>query len=160
MTKSNLFWTSFVAAVPGAYLLFLMLMAVFRHMEAMPGLLKGVAIVALLMALAIFAFPAYIFVWHGGYVGLGTGTPKKKEKAQDQEEAAEVAATPAKGDSAIDEASQAGDLSGEADLEKTGPFDESSLSDAAAGESDEVIFEPSGELEDDFEFEEFDDEEK
>lgn len=155
MTKANLFWTSFVAAIPGAYLFFLMIMAVLRNMEAMPGLLKGIAIAALVMAFAIAAFPAYIFLWYGG-MGFG-GTTKKKEKATEKEEAAsEQSAVPEKQDSEAAE-SDAADVFQD---EESAASEDDSQSDVEAADSDEVVFEPSGELEEEFEFEEFEDEEK
>ena len=66
MTKMHLFGSSFVAAIPGAALAYLMLMVVLNHFENIPMILKVVVIATLVMAGSMLLFPAWVLIWYGG----------------------------------------------------------------------------------------------
>ncbi len=66
MTKLSLFGTSFVAAIPGVGLGYLMLMVVLNNFDTIPMLLKVVTILAFTMSLMMAIFPLGILIWHGG----------------------------------------------------------------------------------------------
>ena len=81
MNKMNLVVTSLVAAVPGAFLLYLLLMAVLGSFDRMPMVLKITAIVALVMAGVVALFPLYLQIWYGGRTTARSAKKGGKEQS-------------------------------------------------------------------------------
>ena len=81
MTKSQTALTSLVAAVPGGFLAYLLVMAFLGHADQMGGMLNGVVGVALLCSIAAALTPVGIML----FGGPRTAKPKAKKKADDDD---------------------------------------------------------------------------
>ncbi|WP_437225143.1 hypothetical protein SH661x_003934 [Planctomicrobium sp. SH661] len=63
MGKLGLAGTSLAAAIPGAFLFYILLMAVLKSLEPMPITMKVAALLMLVIALVMALFPAYLLIW-------------------------------------------------------------------------------------------------
>ncbi|MEZ5941732.1 MAG: hypothetical protein R3C18_10085 [Planctomycetaceae bacterium] len=148
MSKTQLVSTSFVAAIPGGFLLYLMLMAVLSHLPDMPTILKVATISLLVMSIILVIFPFYLLLFFGHIRGVApapvTKTPPKKDAkpAKSEPKESEVFVADDDGESFEDDGeSEVFTMEDEGEVEA---FDDS---------GDEELFDAG---DDDFEFEEFD----
>jgi len=175
--KKSLAGTSLVAAIPGAVLAYLMLMAVLSSFEPMPAILKVAAILVLVVGATMALFPAYVLIWYGGSSSKAAAAAPVGE---DQGPAAEAGFV----DDVIDEIEGGEEVSevegfdviddppdsgwGEAVFPEedlgSGPEDAVFPEDELGSESEAAIFddagldaESPGEFDEEFEFEEFED---
>lgn len=119
MNKMNLAGTSLVAAIPGALLGYLVLMAMINHMDSMPTVLKVAAIALFLVALMMTLFPGFVLIYHGG------GKTKEETAADDNSETGTIpAAAPSEDISGDFEEDEISDESDGFDMEGDDDFDE------------------------------------
>lgn len=159
MSKSQLVSSSLVAAIPGGFLLYLMLMAVLNNLSTMPTMLKAASITLLVMAGVLVIFPLYLLVFFGRAAAVAGPAPAKKTDAK-KGKAEETAAQTSK-KNAPEPAFVADD-----DVEDA-PFTLDDESDLADGGQGTELFDLSGEdsgdadmfdaNDEEFEFEEFPD---
>lgn len=142
----NLAGTSLVAAIPAAFLGYLMLMAVINSMDAMPTMLKVMAILLLLVAAVMLLFPAYIMI----YFSSGAASAKAPKTTPD-----ETSALPSQ-DAAEDLSGEFDELDGDAETEAAEDLDDEFGKDIE--ETSAFNFDESDEFasDDEFEFDEED----
>lgn len=171
MTKSSSALLSLVAAVPAAFLAFLLVMAFLNHADKMGGTLNAVVGVALLAAVATALMPVGVLLFGGP---RGPAKPKaakapkpakkKKGKAASEEDAAAsaIAATAAQDEELVDdeefETAESDAMLEEFEAEEPDAAVEEDWDEAGEGASDEFEFEDA--LSDDELDFDFDDEDK
>lgn len=157
MGKMGLAGASLIAAIPGGILFYLMLMAALHNLESMPSVLKAAAITLLVVSLTVAVFPFYILIWYGGK-GVKIGKEKKSKAAS-----SDVAETAAISEAAMTERLAGAESaefeaaeSAEFQAATSGEFEE--FGDSLGGEDADESFETgeSQQVDEDFEFEEFD----
>lgn len=172
MGKTALAGTSVIAAIPGAVLTYLMLMAVLNSFEPMPTMLKVAAIMVLVGAAAMALFPAYVLIWYSSGTASKAKSavapespetegdelvpaPDELEPEESLEEVVDEAA-PDEGDldldETLDEVDETGELEG---IDESGELDEFDEFEPAEDFGED--FETEGALDEEFEFEEFED---
>ncbi len=138
VNKTNLAGTSLVAALPAGFLVYVMLMAVMNSMDVMPTMMKVAAIMLLVMAIVMVAFPFWVLVY------FKSGKSGATDSSQ-----------PASDTSSIPSASDSDDLEGGFDDELKDADDEASGEVDAFNLDDDDDFDDGG---DEFEFDEDEDE--
>ena len=112
MTKTGLFLTSFVAAIPGAWLAYLMVMAFLNHSGGPSLWSKALAGMLFVIGTLLTLMPAGIFVFAGPRAEKAPKKPKE-EAAEEAAEEADSAVVEAESGEAVVEAEEGEEGSGE-----------------------------------------------
>ncbi|EDL59583.1 hypothetical protein [Gimesia maris] len=160
MSKLQLPLISLVAAIPGGFLAYLLVMAFLNHAESMPTMLLAVAGTTLLMSGVLVLMPlgALIFGPKGGAKKKGKGLEEAESFDEDDEELVSDSAAELSGEFEEDDFDEADDdmFESAGDLEVGDDFDEFDGAEASGELSDgEFDF-----ADDEYEFDEDEEEDK